>query len=415
MDKDAANPASWVCCQLGAREHYAVPRALHQAGRLHTLYTDTWVAPGAWVSRLGQVGVAPLRRMAERYHPQLAAAPVVSFNLPSLAFELRQRLQRRTNWEAIIARNHFYQAEIVARWRRGGRLPGPGRAGPVTLFAYSYAALELLRFGKAQGWRTVLGQIDPGPAEEAIVQAEHARHPQYRTNFAPAPAYYWQDWREECALADLILVNSPWSRDALVGEGIPAGKLSVVPLAYEPGRSKAVPKRYPPRFDEARPLRVLFLGQINLRKGVARLLEAARMLRDESVEFWMVGPVQIDDLARHAAGTRCRWMGAAPRQIAASYYEEADVFVLPTLSDGFALTQLEAFEQRLPVIASAHCGQVVRDGIDGRILPVVSAEAIADAVRGCLESPERLAAWSAAAAVQPEFTLAALADNLQRR
>ena len=40
-------------------------------------------------------------------------------------------------------------------------------------------------------------------------------------------------------------------------------------------------------------MRVLFLGLINLRKGVARLLEAARMLRDEPVEFWMVGPAEI--------------------------------------------------------------------------------------------------------------------------
>ena len=40
-------------------------------------------------------------------------------------------------------------------------------------------------------------------------------------------------------------------------------------------------------------MRVLFLGLINLRKGVARLLEAARLLHNEPVEFWMVGPVEI--------------------------------------------------------------------------------------------------------------------------
>ena len=50
-------------------------------------------------------------------------------------------------------------------------------------------------------------------------------------------------------------------------------------------------------------MRVLFLGQVNLRKGVARLLQAARILRDEPVEFWIVGPVQITN-AETAADKR---------------------------------------------------------------------------------------------------------------
>ena len=36
---------SWICCQVGAREHYAVPRALHRAGALHALVTDAWADP----------------------------------------------------------------------------------------------------------------------------------------------------------------------------------------------------------------------------------------------------------------------------------------------------------------------------------------------------------------------------------
>gem|GEM_PF-5254129 len=34
---------TWLCCQLGAREHYAVPRALHQIRQLKVLITDTWI------------------------------------------------------------------------------------------------------------------------------------------------------------------------------------------------------------------------------------------------------------------------------------------------------------------------------------------------------------------------------------
>ena len=81
--------------------------------------------------------------------------------------------------------------------------------------------------------------------------------------------------------------------------GVPDGKLTLIPLAYEAsevGDQKSEIRQvrsYPARFTQDRPMRVLFLGQVNLRKGVARLLEAAQTLRDEPVEFWMVGPVQI--------------------------------------------------------------------------------------------------------------------------
>src|SRR5260370_12537111 len=128
----------------------------------------------------------------------------------------------------------------------------------------------------------------------------------------------------------------------------------MIPLAYEePGLGRLAEPRlqrnYPDHFTAERPLRVLFLGLINLRKGVARLLEAARMLRDEPVEFWLVGPVEIANASTVAQAGRVKWFGPATRQQAAEVYRHADVFLLPTLSDGFAITQLEAQAHGLPI------------------------------------------------------------------
>ena len=81
--------------------------------------------------------------------------------------------------------------------------------------SYSYTALEPFRYAKAHGWKTVLVQIDPGPEEERIVAEEAARVPELAGGWQPAPAEYWASWREECKLADRILVNSEWSREGV--------------------------------------------------------------------------------------------------------------------------------------------------------------------------------------------------------
>ena len=170
---------------------------------------------------------------------------------------------------------------------------------------------------------------------------------------------------------------------------------------------------YPERFTFERPLRVLFLGLINLRKGVARLLEAARTLRDEPVEFWMVGPVEIANAGTLAGTGHVKWFGPASRKQTAEFYKGADVLILPTLSDGFAITQLEAQARGLPVIASKNCGKVVENGLNGIILDEPSAACIADAIHKCIANSDRLAKFAAASQLRHKFTLHALAQRLE--
>jgi glycosyltransferase involved in cell wall biosynthesis len=161
-------------------------------------------------------------------------------------------------------------------------------------------------------------------------------------------------------------------------------------------------------------MRVLFLGQINLRKGVGQLLEAVELLSGENVEFWFVGPTQIHVPQSLKLHPQVRWFGVAPRVEVASYYRDADVFIFPTLSDGFGLTQLEAQSWKLPVIASRNCGEVVRDDYNGVILEEVSGQAIANALLSLLRSPETLSALSVRSAVGERFSLKKLAESLKK-
>src|SRR5882762_5518393 len=252
----------WLCCQLGAREHYAIPRALFRLRVLDRLVTDAWVPRSSFLRKLSSLG------LADRFHNELHDAPVISFNSLLILFETLTRVRHLTDWQKIFARNCWFQCKVVS-YLRCSELstlqlpPGYSLAGnsqPI-LLSYSYTALEPFRHAKSRGWKTVLVQIDPGPEEERIVAEEVARVPELAGDWQPAPADYWVSWRKECDLADRIVVNSEWSRDSLICSGVPREKVSIIPLAYETpdvrGQKSEVgaARLYPDGFTNERPMR----------------------------------------------------------------------------------------------------------------------------------------------------------------
>src|SRR6185503_7067898 len=194
----AASHPGWLCCQLGAREHYVVPRALQQRGLLRELITDLWVRPGSILRALRS-------GLAGRFHPDLSSARVTAMNFGALTFELGAI--GVSGWRLITKRNDWFQQCVVNQLARNHT------ANNLTVFAYSYAAQGIFTLARKRGWRTVLGQIDPGPVEEEIV-AEVT--PAGQRSWQPAPREYWKRWHRECKLADRIVVNSKWSREALL-------------------------------------------------------------------------------------------------------------------------------------------------------------------------------------------------------
>jgi len=388
---------NWLCCQIGAREHYAIPRALERLGALKQLFTDFWFSSKIWTGF----------RDNGRFHDGLANHTVTASNLGSIRFEMTAKVLGYSGWDLIHARNSSFQEFVVAQLKNGYT---NGNGQRHTVFAYSYAAEEIFNFARQRGWKTVLGQIDAGPLEEQLVSALNTNYESGRT---PAPPGYWQQWRRECDLADHLVVNSEWSREALVDQGIAPQKIKVIPLALEPTAECATFIRsYPREFTSHRPLRVLFLGRICLQKGVHVLLRAIQLLHDAPIEFWFVGPIQVEIPDALRSDSRVHWVGSVPRSQTANYYRKADVFIFPTLSDGFGLTQLEAQAWKLPVIASRFCGSVVEDGLNGLILPEVSSSAIVNALTTVLHSPQKLQQMSDSSHVSERFSLASIGASL---
>ncbi len=391
----------WIVCQIGAREHFSIARALYRVGVPVTLVTDYWHdAPFAWP-------FSP--RLSQRRHAEVPRTAVRAFNARCLLNELVSKLQGANGWGRILARNRWFGQLAAQAVRRAARCNSP----PSIVFSYSYAAEEIFESAKRFGSRTILGQIDPGPAETRIVAELHEKAGLPFLD-EPPPAY-WRQWRRECELADIVMVNSNWSAQGLLNEGIPEGKIRVVPLVYAtdcpaPARDLLIPES----FGTNRPLRVLFLGQVIARKGILELCEAARKLAGKPIEWTIVGHGDHRLLDQLRGLAQVRVVGPVSRDTAAEYYRQSDVFLLPTHSDGYAITQLEAASFGLPIIASRHCGDVVRDGVDGLLLNEVTGASIAAAIMTYVTSPKVLARHAQARRETPLSTLDELGWRLAR-
>src|SRR5207245_11783365 len=136
--------------------------------------------------------------LRERFHNELRDSPVAGFNSSLIVFEALARARGFRRWARIIARNSWFQRKVVFFLR--SQLSTINYQ-PI-LLSYSYAALEPFRYAKAQGWKTLLVQIDPGPEEEAIVAQEAARVRELAADWQPAPSEYWARCGEEANRAD---------------------------------------------------------------------------------------------------------------------------------------------------------------------------------------------------------------------
>jgi glycosyltransferase involved in cell wall biosynthesis len=215
-------------------------------------------------------------------------------------------------------------------------------------------------------------------------------------------------WRRLFARFDRIVVHSERGRDALVGLGVPAGRLRVIP--------HPVFRSDPPRADDGRT--ILAPGVIRPYKGLADAVRATLAVPDARLLVAGDPRIPLDDL-RRAAGDRAEWrlgyLGAAELERALS---ESTVAVFPysaELDQSGAL--LQALGAAVPAVVYdvGGLGEVVRRFEAGRVVPPGDVEALSRAIRELMDDPGALrAARAGAARAREELTWdAAAAAHLE--
>jgi glycosyltransferase involved in cell wall biosynthesis len=203
----------------------------------------------------------------------------------------------------------------------------------------------------------------------------------------------------ELALADVVFVASSFTRQTLEQASDFKGTVIVVPYGA-PIPSEVDCPRERPR--PAQKLRVLFVGSLGQRKGLSYLFAACRQL-GAAIELTVIGQKPLTPCAiLDRELLRARWMPTCPHAQIMAEMAASDVFVFPSLFDGFGLVLLEALAAGLPVITTPHTAgpDLISDGVEGFIVPIRSSSAIADRLELLLRDPARRAEMSRCASLR---------------
>jgi glycosyltransferase involved in cell wall biosynthesis len=367
----------FIAVQNGARRGYAVPLILEGAGMLERFYTDLAgnIGAGRVLSALSVVPAVGTRfqRLASRQIPAEIAAKTRTFGRVQLGGLLRDTLGARDG--ASRFRRHL---QLDERWGRAMIRAGFGEATHV--FSMLGEGGSFLSEAHRRGL-TVVNEVYIVLASENILRKERERLPEWEPAATDNDAVRKKHQREDVLLerSHYFVCPSEAVQDDLVNRcRVPRERTTLVPYGMHPRWLELAP--------QPRPGRVLFVGTAELRKGIHYLAMAAEQLhaRGFRYEFRVAGNVS-DQVRRQPVCRHLNFLGRVPRDHIHEEFQQADVFVLPSLAEGSAEVTYEALAAGVPLVVTPAAGSVARDGVEGRIVPERDPAALADAIEQVVE------------------------------
>jgi glycosyltransferase involved in cell wall biosynthesis len=188
----------------------------------------------------------------------------------------------------------------------------------------------------------------------------------------------------EYEMADEIVVTSEYSRQSFLREGVPEAKLT---RRVQPVAARFAP---PPRRPARRGFRIVYVGRLQVTKGIPLLLDAFSQLRDSAAELVLVGGWATGAMERYVKRhlTNDPRVRVRPGDPLAELHQ-ADVLVHPTYEDGLGLGPLEALAAGVPVIVTEDTGmkEYVVPGVNGLIVPTGRVDALVAAIESIRSKP----------------------------
>lgn len=324
------------------------------------------------------------------------SAQAKTFPIHGVLVRLRGRLDPHLRWPGLDAMLH----RMFGRWLRRELT---ARQWDVS-YTWSGVSEELLRAPRCAKVRLLVRGSAHIRTQLRLLTEE-----QERTGAPQEKPHAWTVAREEreYGLADAVVNLSTFSRQSFLEEGVAASRVKLMvagaPVKNFRATSKTIEERCR-RITSQSPLQVLTVGTFSYRKGVQDLARIAEALPRDRFVFRFVGTV-----AREAAGlaqqlgARVEFMPRLDQADLPVQYAWGDLFLFPTIEDGFPQVMAQSSAAGLPQLTTPNGAgtDLVRDGVNGWVLPIRSPERFIEKLRWCDAHREELAAMVRRCASSP--------------
>lgn len=365
---------SVIVAHPGTQHSYQTALALQEADLLDRYLTGVYYKPEARLARLvenmpGRFTTELRRQLRRRYLPGLEEVNIQTHALAELLYvgcthfkPLRQYATRIQTW-----RNDRFDQWTANLLRK---------REPKAVVCYDSSSIRTFREAKSIGAVCILDQsIADIRTGLKILREEVEAQPDFADSMDTA---LMDALEQRCAAepeaADVILAGSTFVKGCLQENGVSPAKIVVVPY----GADIDVFAPEPRKVDG--PFRILFVGQLSQRKGIKYLLEAVRQLRLPRCELTLVGGIVGSGEGLIPYRSNFKWIPNVPHHEVHHQFTNADIFVYPSLFEGSAIAIYEALASGLPVITTPNSGSVVRDGMEGFVLPIRDVDALKEKI-----------------------------------
>jgi glycosyltransferase involved in cell wall biosynthesis len=225
--------------------------------------------------------------------------------------------------------------------------------------------------------------------------------------------YHALEWLGERNV-DLYVAVAPEIRDRLLGRGVPAAKIALIPNAVEvdPSTIGGGPRDLRHAYGLPAEIPVVSaVGRLVEAKAHDTLVDAVRILADAGrpVACLLVGEGHLRDalvgqIRRLGVGDLVRLVGFRDRTAVLEIVNAADVFVMPSRTEGTPVALLEAAALGRPIVASRAGGipTILDDGAEAWLVPPDEPRSLATAIGLVIDHPLEAARRGAAARARIE-------------
>lgn len=290
----------------------------------------------------------------------------------------------------------WYRCAAIVAGAPGMRLKQRLRLAGLLPFAAKLALLA-----RRQGWRHVHVHSCADAANLALLASQLAPC-SYSLTLHGRLAGYGPNQARKWSHAAFAIAITQTLREELnhsIGGHLPE-RLEIAPMGVDVDNFARVTPYVP--FDGTGELALFACGRLNPGKGYAYLLQALALVRGQGLAARLTiagedeqgGTGYRRELERQIAelglGEAVTLLGAVAEETVRAHLERAHLFVLASLDEALGVVLMEAMAMGVPVIASDVGGvaELVRDGVDGRLIPPRDAAALADALRALTDDPE---------------------------